>query len=400
VPHRILALTLATAFVALYSTAFAGGPAPVATTPAYEDSPSLAVAPVANRALVVYEVRRGRNTDVAAALLDAKTGAVLKRFGIDGGPFDQAQPVVAYGNGGFLVLYVDCTDADCTAGKATLRKVSTTGVRGKITVLKTSADPLADPALAANPTSNTYLAAWSREVAEGTADIEGAVYTAGGKLVKAFSNRLGADADAAQALGVAAANTKNGGYLLAFREDRATVVNVAARTVSAKGTLGRIRPVDEDLETTLPAIVYNSAANTFLVTFEIEVAGGVFARMFNAATGRPMGDRVEQVSLEGDGETCSAVGFSPSQNRYLVTYTGLRPIDEFDRFFELEGMRLNRAGKPVGTTEVAFGEGETGCSAVAWSEPAKAFLVAWDQTDADFENSDVWARVCRAKTAC
>ena len=155
-----------------------------------------------------------------------------------------------------------------------------------------------------------------------------------------------------------------------------------------------------DRDALFPDIAYNLDDNEYLVVWEgnglsgagLQMTREIFGQRINAATGAEIGSdfRVSNISDNGQGLSARSpqVVYNSTAHEYLVVWHGSGLINAPDKFFEIYGQRLSRAGAEVGkdfrisnTTDLgkvntSFVRASTSAD-VAWNSTDNQYLVVW-----------------------
>jgi len=181
------------------------------------------------------------------------------------------------------------------------------------------------------------------------------------------------------------------------RVDAATGAEIGANDfrISDMGGTG-----DPDYDAREPAVVYNSAANQYLVVWYGDDDTGVlvdneheiFGQRVNAATGAQIGLdlRLSDMGPNGDsafGAYFPAVAYNSTDNEYLVVWHGDDDTAVLvDNEFEIFGQRLDATGAGVGANDFRISDmGGTGdpdydanYPAVTYNSAANEYLAVWE----------------------
>lgn len=181
------------------------------------------------------------------------------------------------------------------------------------------------------------------------------------------------------------------------------VVSQTRTTDLLAGSVVRISQVSAagaDRDAASPDSAYNRDDNEYLVVWEGNALGGaglqttreIFGQRINAATGAEVGTdfRISNMADQGKGLNAGSpqVVYNNTAHEYLVVWNGSGLINTPDKFFEVYGQRLSRAGAETGkdfrisnatdlgkvnTTSVRVSTGAD----VAWNSADNQYLVVW-----------------------
>lgn len=177
-------------------------------------------------------------------------------------------------------------------------------------------------------------------------------------------------------------------------------VTTASLLVGSPFRISQTSAAGADRDAIFPDIAYNLDDNEYLVVWEGNGLGGaglqtareIFGQRISAATGAEIGSdfRISHLSDNAKGLSARSpqVVYNSAAHEYLIVWNGSGLIGTPDKFFEIYGQRLSRAGAEIGKdfrisnatdlgkVNTSFVRASTSAD-VAWNSTDNQYLVVW-----------------------